>query len=81
MGDIERLRMDVVGEDRSWMLQKGSDYILKLATVPISLNRNFNKVCERYMLYILAETGRYVEEIYFGMKEDLDGLMKQTHGN
>ena len=68
---IERIGRDVKGEDRKWMMSMATPWPIKLATDPITLSKNYDKVKEAYVF--CSQSGDPVEEIVSGKWGKLEG--------
>lgn len=61
---IDAIGKDVVGEDRKWMLSKGTPWPLKIAKEPITLTEKFDGIRSTYIF--CTQTGDPVDEIIEG---------------
>src|SRR5271157_3745835 len=58
---VDRIGRDVRGSNRKWMMSMATPWPIKLATDPITLSKNYDKVKESYVFCSLS--GDPVEEI------------------
>jgi pimeloyl-ACP methyl ester carboxylesterase len=63
-GIIDRIGRDVRGADREWMMAMATPWPIKLATDPIALSNNYDKVKEAYVF--CSQSGDPVDEIING---------------
>ena len=70
-GILESIGKDVKGQDRRWLLSKATPWPLKLATDPVTLSKNFDRVKSAYIF--CTGGGDPVDEILRGKWGKLDG--------
>ena len=68
---IDRIGRDVKGSNREWMMSKATPWPINLATDPITLSKNYDRVRETYVFCSLS--GDPVDEIIAGKWGKLDG--------
>jgi pimeloyl-ACP methyl ester carboxylesterase len=73
-GIVDRIGKDVKGSNRKWMMSKSTPWPGRLATDPITLSKNYEKVKEAYIFCSLS--GDPVEEIIAGKWGKLEGPYK-----
>jgi len=71
---IDRIGKDVKGSNRKWMMSMATPWPIKLATDPITLSKNYDKVKEAYIFCSLS--GDPVDEIIAGKWGKLEGPYK-----
>jgi len=71
---IDRIGADVKGANREWMMSKATSWPIKLATDPITLSKNYDRVKEAYVFCSLS--GDPVDEIIAGKWGKLEGPYK-----
>ncbi len=71
---VDRIGMDVQGDDRRWMLSKATPWPVKLAKDPITLSEDFDGVKSAYIFCTLS--GDPVDEIISGKWGKLEGPHK-----
>jgi len=73
-GIIDRIGKDVKGSNRKWMISMATPWPIKLATDPITLSKNYDKVKEAYVFCSLS--GDPIDEIIAGKWGKLEGPYK-----
>ena len=73
-GIVDRIGKDVKGRNRKWMMSMATPWPGKLATDPITLSKNYDKVKEAYIFCSLS--GDPVDEIIAGKWGKLEGPYK-----
>ena len=71
---VDRIGMDVKGENRKWMMSKVTPWPLRYASEPITLSKDFDRVKSAYIL--CTGSGDPVDEIVQGKWGKLDGPYK-----
>ena len=73
---IEAIGSDVKGEDRKWMLQKGTTWPIRLAKDPITISDKFRKLKKAYIICILQNEN----ELSDGERNDLKKYLDKLEG-